>query len=93
MCNLINTYIHTYIPGTYIHTYILYYCAVMCNLINIHTYIHILYIHTRYIHTYIHTYIHNNKTSKYRDKSSTYYIITASGLRGEQPLVDRAIIM
>ena len=57
MCNLINTYIHTYIPGTYIHTYILYYCAVMCNLINIHTYIHILYIHTRYIHTYIHTYI------------------------------------
>ena len=31
-------------------------CAVMCNLINIHTYIHI-YIHT-YIHTYIHAYIH-----------------------------------
>ena len=26
-------------------------CAVVCNLINIHTYIHI------YIHTYIHTYI------------------------------------
>ena len=31
-------------------------CAVMCNLINIHTYIH-AYIHT-YIHTYVHTYIH-----------------------------------
>ena len=31
-------------------------CAVMCNLINIHTYIHI-YIYT-YIHTYIYTYIH-----------------------------------
>ena len=33
-------------------------CAVMCNLINIHTYIH-TYIHTiyiLYIHTYIHTY-------------------------------------
>ena len=28
-------------------------CAVMCNLINIHTYI--LY---TYIHTYVHTYIH-----------------------------------
>ena len=27
-------------------------CAVMCNLINIHTYIH------TYIYTYIHTYIH-----------------------------------
>ena len=46
MCNLINTYIHTYI-----HMY------VMCNLINtyIHTYIHTS-IHT-YIHTDIHTYI------------------------------------
>ena len=34
-------------------------CAVMCNLINIHTYIHIAYIHITYIHTYIlHTYIH-----------------------------------
>ena len=31
-------------------------CAVMCNLINIHTYIH-TYIHA-YIHTYIHTDIH-----------------------------------
>ena len=31
-------------------------CAVMCNLINIHTYIH-TYMHT-YIHTCIHTYIH-----------------------------------
>ena len=30
-------------------------CAVMCNLINIHTYIQ--YMHT-YIHTCIHTYIH-----------------------------------
>ena len=33
-------------------------CAVMYNLINIHTYILInTYIHT-YMHTYIHTYIH-----------------------------------
>ena len=42
MCNLINTYIHTYMD-----------CVVMCNLINtyIHTYIH------KYIHTYIHTYV------------------------------------
>ena len=33
-------------------------CAVMCNLINIHTYIHtyILYTYYTYIHTYIHTY-------------------------------------
>ena len=30
-------------------------CAVMCNLINIHTYIH-TYVHT-YVHTYIHTYV------------------------------------
>ena len=64
MCNLINTYIHTY---KYIHTYIQDQCewhrmtrmtgpdcVVMCNLIN--TYIH-AYIHT-YIHTYIHIYIH-----------------------------------
>ena len=31
-------------------------CVVMCNLININTYIH-TYMHT-YIHTYIHIYIH-----------------------------------
>ena len=30
-------------------------CAVMCNLINIHTYIHVQF--NKYIHTYIHTYI------------------------------------
>ena len=74
MCNLINTYIHTYIElHTYlVHTYIQVSlippwedqcewhrmtrmtgpdCAVMCNLINLHTYIHTC------IHTYIHTYI------------------------------------
>ena len=39
-------------------------CAVMYNLINMHTYVHIymhIYIHTYihiYIHTYIYTYIH-----------------------------------
>ena len=52
MCNLINTYIHTYMedqrewhrmtrmtrPD----------CAVMCNLINIHTYIH-TYIHVPFV--------------------------------------------
>ena len=32
MCNLINTYIHTYIHTTGPD------CAVMCNVINIHTY-------------------------------------------------------
>ena len=65
----IHTYIHTYIH-IYIHTCIWEDqcewhrrtrmtgpdCAVMCNLINIHTYIH-RYIDT-YIHKYIHTYIH-----------------------------------
>ena len=33
-------------------------CAVMRNLINIHTYIHTRYILHTYIHTYIHTHIH-----------------------------------
>ena len=56
-----NKYIHTYIH-TYIHEDQREWhrmtrmtrpdCAVMCNLINIHTYIH------THIHTYMHTYIH-----------------------------------
>ena len=32
-------------------------CAVMCNLINIHTYIHTYVQFNKYIHTYIHTFV------------------------------------
>ena len=54
MCNLINTYIHTYIVWHRMTRMTGLDCVVMCNLINtyIHTYIFI------HIHTYIHTYIH-----------------------------------
>ena len=80
MCNLINTYIHTYI-----HTFPPWEdqyewhrmtrmtgpdCAVMCNLLNIHTYIH-TYIHTC-IHTYIHTYIINTYIHTYMHRYIQY---------------------
>ena len=75
MCNLINTYIHTYTPD----------CVVMCNLINtyIHTYIHVVMCNliNTYIHTYIHIYIHTYITRMTR-MTGPDCVVDRAGLRG-----------